>query len=68
MASDWAAHASDRLRLTRPTLDDLDGWHTIHSDPRVWEHFPSGRHTDIGESEAALGAAISDWGGAGLGY
>ena len=68
MASDWARHSTDRLHLSRPTAADLDDWHAIHADPRVWEHFPSGRHSSVDESRGVLDAAIAAWDTAGLGY
>lgn len=67
-ANDRAGHRTERLRLDRPTPADVDDWHAIHADPRVWEHFPSGRHTSIDETEAALAAALDDWAAGGLGY
>lgn len=39
---------TERLRLDAPTPDDLQALHEIYSDPRVWTHFPSLRHTDVG--------------------
>ena len=65
--TDWTSHHTDRLLLTKPTIDDVDDWHTIHADPRVWEHFPSGRHTERAASADAVEAAIAGW-GLGLSY
>ncbi|MEM9464671.1 MAG: GNAT family N-acetyltransferase [Actinomycetota bacterium] len=65
---DHTTWSTKRLVLTQPTTGDLDAWHTIHADPRVWEHFPSGRHAEGAQSEAALHAAIDDWQADGLGY
>ena len=67
-SSAWARSHTERLALSRPTLDDLAEWHTIHSDPRVWEHFPSGIHTSTEQTESALAAAIANWEQDGLGY
>ncbi len=68
MTDDWADHRTERLHLARPSIDDVDEWHTIHADPRVWEHFPSGLYTERAQSEAAIDDAIADWDAAGLGY
>lgn len=46
----------------------MDDWHRIHADPRVWEHFPTGRHTELEQTATALSAAIDDWDRDGLGY
>ncbi|UZD61704.1 hypothetical protein [Brevibacterium sp. JSBI002] len=40
--------------LDRPSVDDLDQFFSIVSDPRVWTHLPSGRLTDEEEAEAIL--------------
>ena len=66
--TDWTQHRTERLTLTTPTLDDVDAWHELHADPRVWTHFPSGRATDRSESVAAVVAARDDWDRADLGY
>lgn len=68
MSDAWADHRSSRLRLTRPRMVELNDWHAIHADPRVWEHFPSGRHTSIVETEQALVSAVDGWDSGGLGY
>lgn len=54
--------------LDRVELADVDGWHQIHADPRVWTHFPSGRHTAVEATERLVEASIEDWRTAGLGY
>lgn len=54
--------------LTRPTLDDLPDYARLHSDPVVWTHFPSGRHTSIEQSREALERDIADWEDTGLGF
>ncbi len=68
MATDWTTHRTERLVLTRPALDDLDDWHSLHTDPRVWTHFPSGRYTDIDQSRSGITGAIAEWESDGLGY
>lgn len=49
------------LVLDRPGLQDLDEVFEIHSDPRVWTHFPSGRMVRRAEAGAYLLARIADW-------
>lgn len=64
---DWTKHRTDRLVLDQVTAGDVDGLHTIHADPRVWTHFPSGRHTSMAQSEELVESSIAGW-SAGLGY
>lgn len=45
---------TERLRLDIPTADDLDEMHAIHSDPRVWTHFPTLRHTEPERTRSML--------------
>lgn len=45
-ARDLSAEVTARLDLRRPTLEDVPALFEILSDPRVWTHLPSGRHTD----------------------
>ncbi len=61
-------HRTDRLVLDQPMPSDLDAWHTLHADPRVWDLFPSGRHTTIEQAADALDTALADWAATGLGY
>ena len=68
MTLGWEHHHTARLLLSRPRPDDIDDWHVIHSDPLVWEHFPSGRHVALDQTEATLAAAAEDWTSHGLGY
>ncbi|MBP2413231.1 RimJ/RimL family protein N-acetyltransferase [Arthrobacter stackebrandtii] len=56
-----------RLLLSRPVPGDLDGMYAICSDPRVWTHFPSLRHTDPAQTAAMLKAFITKWEQDGLG-
>lgn len=56
-----------RLLLARPTSEDLTGLHAISSDPRVWAHFPSLRHTDWRQTETMLEQWINAWTRDGLG-
>jgi RimJ/RimL family protein N-acetyltransferase len=50
-----------RLLLDRPTIEDAAGLHLICSDPRVWTHFPSLRHTEIEQTRVMLDRWIASW-------
>ncbi|ALV47886.1 GCN5 family acetyltransferase (plasmid) [Arthrobacter alpinus] len=56
-----------RLLLDRPTSKDVADLHLICSDPRVWAHFPSLRHTDIEQTRVMLDRWILSWDRDGLG-
>lgn len=58
---------TDRLRLEVPHEDDLAGLHEIYSDPRVWTHFPTLRHTDPATTRTMLEGWIAAWARDGLG-
>ncbi len=64
----WAHRRTDRLLLDRVEEDDVDGWHRIHADARVWTHFPSGRHLSPEATTQLVQASLDDWRQAGLGY
>lgn len=49
------------LRLEKPTPDDVDPLHRIYSDPRVWTHLPSGRHTALKQTEDMVRAWEEAW-------
>ena len=57
-----------RLDLAEVTSDDLDDLHALSADPRVWEHFPSGRHLDRDTTSKQLETFRASWDEAGLGY
>lgn len=52
---------TERLRLARPTLADLDELHAIYSDPRVWGHYPSQCHTKTTQTQTLLTRWTEDW-------
>lgn len=52
---------SGDVRLDRPTLGDVPAIHAIYSDPRVWTHFPSGRHEAVEATEGLIRAWIGGW-------
>lgn len=49
------------LRLDIPTLADVDEVHAIFSDPRLWTHLPSGRHTDRSMTVAMVRRWMDGW-------
>lgn len=59
---------TDRLVLTAVARGDLDELAALHTDPRVWTHFPSGRHPDQARTESDLTEWRADWQRAGIGY
>ncbi len=67
-SNDWDHVGTDRLVLDHVHESDVDQWHRIHADPRVWTHFPSGRHTSPETTAQFVETSIVDWRVAGLGY
>lgn len=59
---------TDRLRLDRMTLDDVESLHELHADPAVWAHYPSGRHASRDQTDTMVERAIRDWDADALGY
>ncbi|SKB03556.1 GNAT family N-acetyltransferase [Aeromicrobium choanae] len=59
---------TERLDLTAVSFADLAELHTLHADPRVWTHLPSGVHTTEQRTRADLEAYTADWERDGLGY
>ncbi|MEW1956757.1 GNAT family N-acetyltransferase [Kineococcus sp. NPDC059986] len=58
---------TERLVLTRPVPADLDDVFTLYSDPAVWEHLPSRRHTDPATTQRLLDVVEEGWQLMGLG-
>ncbi|WP_447911859.1 GNAT family N-acetyltransferase [Microbacterium phyllosphaerae] len=58
---------TDRLRLSRAVPSDLDALFAIQSDPRVWTHYPSLRHTDPAQTVEMMHRWERSWTEAGLG-
>lgn len=56
-----------RLLLRRPVEDDVDAIFAISSDPRVWTHFPSLRHTERSTTETMVLRWIAGWDAVGTG-
>ena len=59
---------TQRLRLDAVTIGDLDELFALHSDPDVWRHFPSARHTERERTAAMLARIEQDWVVDGLGF
>jgi RimJ/RimL family protein N-acetyltransferase len=57
-----------RLCLDAVVPSDLDEHHALMSDPGVWRHLPSGRHTDPARTAEAIEHSIGHWARDGLGY
>lgn len=49
-----------RLRLDAVVPDDLDEHFALMSDPAVWAHLPSGRHTSVDRTAEAIGRPLPD--------
>ena len=56
-----------RLVLSPPRLSDLEDVFALYSDPAVWEHLPTGRHTDRTRTALMLERVRESWEVAGLG-
>jgi len=60
--------STDRLTLTPVDPQDLDELHALHADPRVWVHFPTGRHTSREQTARQVAQFAADWERDGIGY
>lgn len=58
---------TSRLDLYRPASTDLRALYNLLSDPAVWTHFPSLRHTRPEDSDRSLQKWIAGWARDGLG-
>lgn len=67
MLNTMPEHATGRLDLYRPTTDDVVGLHAIVSNPDVWRHFPSMRHTAPDQTARSVGNWLAGWQRDGLG-
>ena len=59
---------TDRLELRALSMADLDDVYGLMSDPRVWQHLPSGVHTSPDQTSAQLSREERGWELDGLGY
>jgi RimJ/RimL family protein N-acetyltransferase len=57
-----------RLRLDAVVPEDLDAHFALMSDPGVWAHLPSGRHTSRERTAEAIAHSVGHWARDGLGY
>jgi len=57
-----------RLQLDAVRLDDVEEHFALLSDPQVWEHLPSGVHTDRQRTVDELQRRVQQWEMTGLGY
>ena len=57
-----------RLRLDAVVPADLDEHAALMSDPGVWRHLPSGRHTSSDQTRAGIEHSVGHWARDGLGY
>jgi RimJ/RimL family protein N-acetyltransferase len=57
-----------RLQLDAVVPEDLDEHFALMSDPGVWAHLPSGRHTDPTQTAAGIEHSVGHWERDGLGY
>lgn len=60
--------ATDRLTLVPLSKEHLDEAFRLHNDPRVWEHFPVGRHLNRQQSEQLIADVEQAWAADGLSY
>lgn len=67
MTTDSTAAATERLVLSRPSPDDVAALFEICSDPRVWWHFPTMRHTSPEQTAVLVGLWERGWDDLGLG-
>ena len=51
---------TERLDLSVPTMNDLDELHAVFSNPQVWLHYPSLRHTTL-EPDAGSARGMDRW-------
>ena len=57
-----------RLRLDPVAEADLDAHYALMTDPAVWEHLPTGRHTAQEQTSAGIQHSLGHWQRDGLGY
>ena len=57
-----------RLQLDAVVPEDLDEHFALMSDPGVWAHLPSGRHTSPERTMEGIEHSVGHWARDGLGY
>jgi RimJ/RimL family protein N-acetyltransferase len=68
LSSDFRHVEAARLELDAVVPADLDEHFALMSDPGVWAHLPSGRHTDPTQTAAGIEHSVGHWERNGLGY
>jgi RimJ/RimL family protein N-acetyltransferase len=65
---DFRHVATPRLQLDAVVRGHLDEHVALMSDPGVWAHLPSGRHTDPTKTAEGIEHSVGHWSRDGLGY
>jgi RimJ/RimL family protein N-acetyltransferase len=65
---DFRHVTTKRLHLDAVVPGDLDEHFALMSDPGVWAHLPSGRHTSPERTMEAIEHSVGHWARDGLGY
>jgi RimJ/RimL family protein N-acetyltransferase len=65
---DFRHVTTTRLLLDAVVPDDLDEHFALMSDPGVWKHLPSGRHTTPERTMETIEHSVGHWARDGLGY
>jgi RimJ/RimL family protein N-acetyltransferase len=68
LSVDFRRHQTARLQLHAVVAEDLDEHFALMSDPGVWAHLPSGRHTDRAQTATGIEHSVGHWARDGLGY
>lgn len=67
-STDWRHVRTDRLFLDQPVDADVDDLFRLHSDARVWTHYPSGRHRERQQTVDQVRSGHDQWRQHELGY
>lgn len=68
MTADYTELLTSRLRLAAVTIEDLDQFHELHSDPDTYGDEPEAMHPDRAHSRSLIETFITDWASWKLGY
>ncbi|WP_394942002.1 GNAT family N-acetyltransferase [Psychromicrobium sp. YIM B11713] len=52
---------TERLSLSPLGPADLEEAHQVYTDPGTWQHLPSGRHTELAQTEQLLARSAENW-------
>lgn len=64
---DFRLYFTDRLILRAISVNDVNTIYLLNSDPRVWQHLPSARHTSREQTAVQISKETASW-KCGLGY